>query len=205
MIDNLTRHVRFLVDNDITAEQHLLLHCLHLDRLETMEKGRYFREAAGGQRPVANLYMYHSVRAWTQEEITDLIKKGFVKNTGQGKEYYPDNLIVTEKFTDAIYAGRKLFYEFLELYPHFARSFRDDDSRRIPLRMVPEEHVYDEYIKYVGSVAEHSRMMKVLEWAVEHDQINVKITNFLATRYWRQLETLMDEEDVDRTTRGQIV
>lgn len=203
-IQNLTAHVAFLSENQITAEQHLLLYCLYLDRLETKEQGRWFVEATGKGRPISNLYVYHSLRKWTPAEIDDLADKGFLVNKNAKGRYFPDNLEVTDKFIDALFARRKEFYEFLELYPAFTDSFHANDNRKVPLKMVGEEEIFLSFVRNVNTKAEHSRMMRALQWAVENNQISVKITNFLDSHYWTSLETLMDEQDEETNSRGMM-
>lgn len=200
MIEDLSKYVDFLVKHGITADQFLLLYCLHLDKLEPEELGRKYREKGGVDRPIANLYKYHSVMKWSKEDIKTLVDKEFLKDMNKPGDSYPDNMEVTPLFVRQIFSGRGQFNEMWDMYPAYAKL---DNGTPIPLRMVSEEDAYLLFVKMVGTVNEFSRLMRALEWAKDHDLIKMKITNFLSSRHWRDLEILM-EETAQTDSRGSL-
>lgn len=213
MIQNLTKYVDFLVEHNITPKQFLLLYSLVLDRLEKQENGRWYRQAVGKIKPAANMYKYAAkVERWNTSDIRLLVEAGFLIDRNDSKnpktleeEIYPDNLEVTPKFLSLIFATTTDFEDFWELYPAFVANFQNPIGPQIPLRMVAYEDCEKLYKKVIHSKIDHSRMMRALRWAVEHNQINVRIDKFLDSRHWTALEGLMDQNYGNEQVRGVIL
>lgn len=199
MIEDLTAYVDFLTKYKITPEQFLLPYCLHLD--EVKGEDERFRRKSGRNRPMANLYRYATqVKVWKNDDIEHLMDVGLIESAtlreaGDGKGYAPDALHVTPKFREEIFSNTTSFDEFWETYPGFIRNFENPLSGPyVTLKAVAMDEAENLYNKMVPTMVEHLRMMRVLRWAKENDHIRCKITNWLSSKMWRDLETIMKSD-----------
>ncbi|WP_263835143.1 hypothetical protein [Salinibacter sp.] len=108
MIKDLDDMFAVLEKFDITMEQFMLPYILFLDQREHPE-GPLPR----GNSAVAFIYRYsENVRAWPRASIQELVDKGLLENYNDGETVYPDNLDVTDKFAEAVFATTSDFERF---------------------------------------------------------------------------------------------
>ena len=195
MIVDPTKYVDFLIKWKINPHQFLLAFLLYTDE---KENGRYPNKG----KTIANIYKYASkISKWSEREIEDMIRNGVldpntIYSSTQG---HPDNFYLTRKFKEDLFGGPEYFMNFWELYPAFHQS----NNVMLPLKMISMEEVQTLYNKIVLTKIQKERVIEALEWALPRNMINMKIDNFLKSRFWDQILELKESDDVseNRFTR----
>jgi len=204
-VDGLTptQMVDIMIKFQITAKQFLLLFILETDRLE--EKGNIV-DSKGGDS-IQNIYRIasHLDEKWTFEEIDDLIEKGLIVDHSSrvgARSSLPDNYVVTDLFTSSVMSDMTNFEEFWELYPGFCDNFQDFRGPKVPLKAVDYEEVERLYLKYVRTKPMHALVMKVLQWAIDTNQVNMSIQKYVASKMWDQHRLLRRASSSSKMTKS---
>jgi len=189
MINDLDDMFVVLEKFDITMEQFMLPYILYLDQREHGED-----PLPCGDQAVAYIYRYsENIRAWPRKQIHELVDKGLLKNYNEDDGVYPDNLEVTDKFAEAVFATRSDFEVFWEEYPSFIDNFNDERKGDIPLKASVKSEVRELFEDMITSKRDFKKMMEALAWAKKRDMIRMNIEKFLGSEYWKQLREKMDE------------
>jgi hypothetical protein len=174
---------------DITMEQFMLPYILFLDQREHGED-----PLPRGGSAVAYIYRYsENVRPWPRASIQELVDKGLLKNYNEDETVYPDNLEVTDKFAEAVFATRSDFERFWNAYPAFAEKVEDEQKEDIPLKASVKSGVRDLFESHVHTKRDFQEMMDALDWGKEHGMIQIPIEEFLGSEYWTQLREIASD------------
>lgn len=189
MIKDLDDMFVVLEKFDITMEQFMLPYILFLDQREYGED-----PLPRGNHAVAYIYRYsENVRPWPRASIQELVDKGLLKNYNEDETVYPDNLEVTDKFAEAVFATSSDFERFWDAYPSFTQN--DTDSRKgdIPLKASVKSEVRDLFEDHVQTKRDFKELMEALSWAKKRGMIRIDIKKFLEAEYWVQIQEFMEE------------
>lgn len=189
MFTNLDRYVHVLTELKISANQFLLCYLLYTDQTDI--EGKYVKKGSG----MANVYKY-STRAipWSPEEVEDLVEKGYLEDTNTAKDKtHPDYLEVTDKFRKFVFIEESHFDELNRLFPNRIDNFNNPNGPRIKLKVCDLAKMKELYLKKVKSKVKHRKIMEVLEWAIENDEINFNFENFIRGELWNTLFEARDE------------
>lgn len=184
MIKDLDDMFVVLEKFDITMEQFMLPYILFLDQ----------REYGGDPLPrsnhaVAYIYRYaENVRPWPRASIQELVEKGLLKNYNADETVYPDNLEVTDKFAESVFATSSDFERFWDAYPSFTQNDTDSRKGKIPLKASVKSEVRDLFEDHVQTKRDFRELMSALEWGKARDLIQMPIEEFLTSEYWTQLD-----------------
>ena len=187
MFTNLDRYVKILEELNITANQFLLCYLLFAD--EKNEKGEYPKKG----KAIANLYRYAGSTPWTKEEIRDLEEKGYVTDPYADKnKTNPDLLDLTDKFKEFVLIQGSHFDELYKTFPTLIDNFRNPNGPKIKLKVCDKYELKKLYKKRVRSKVKHKRVMEILKWAIENDEINFNFENFIKGEMWEDLEEVKE-------------
>lgn len=212
MITDLDDMFIVLEEFDITMEQFMLPYILFLDQREYGEN-----PLPRGNQAVAYIYRYsENVRPWPRKSIYDMVEKGLLKNYNESETVYPDNLEVTDKFAEAVFATVSDFEQFWQTYPAFTE--KHSDSRRsdtpgastpkgsisaggtsegdisesyIPLKACMKSEVQNLFEDHVQTTQDFEELMEALMWANKRDMVQMSIEKFLKAEYWKQIREVM--------------
>lgn len=174
-------YVDLLCQLKISANQFLLCHLLHLDERDIRN---------GFDRTAASLIYKHGEhnQRWSKAEITDLIEKQYlIDKSRKNKIEDPALLEVTDKFKSMVYEREDRFQEIWELYPFSIPNFTHPSLPRIKLKICDKDAMSELYNKAVTTKASHLVVLETLRWAVENNQINFNLENFVKSRAWEGL------------------
>jgi len=173
----------------ITMEQFMLPYILYLDQREHGED-----PLPRGGEVIAYIYRYvENINAWPQDDIEMMVEKGLIKDFNTEDAVYPDNLEVTDKFAEEVFATKSDFERFWETYPAFCENFDDPRKDKIPLKASVKEEVKEMFYDHVHTQRDFQNLMEALKWAKRGDKLKMNIEKFVGSEYWKQIEELMDE------------
>lgn len=135
----------------------------------------------------AELYEYvETVGKFDLKDIQDLVKRGYIRNTNENKQFVADAFVTTEKFSKKFLAEKFEFAaEFFEAYP----SFGDIQGKPISLKSVSPDVLYELYNNITGKQkATHDKIMSALKKGIRVGLVNMKIDKWLFTRQWELIE-----------------
>jgi hypothetical protein len=185
MIKDLDDMFVVLEKFDITMEQFMLPYILFLDQREYGED-----PLPRSNHAVAYIYRYaENVHPWPRASIQELVNKGLLKNYNADETVYPDNLEVTDKFAEAVFATRSDFDRFWDAYPAFAEHPEAEDP--MPLKATAKPEARDLFEDHVQTKRDFRELMSALEWGKAKDMIQMPIEEFLSSKYWTQLRDAM--------------
>jgi len=194
MIAHTQRLIEFLGEHDLTLRQFMLCWILYLDHKEYKGQSLPFKG-----RAIANVYRYaEKVGPWPDDEIDDLVRRGYLVDMNSGSKIYPDNLQVTGKFVKAVFTTKTDFERFVNAYPDFA-SDGDIGTEETALKAVDMERVEAIFEQKVTSKAEFSRLLTALKWACEKGKLTMNIRNYLSGELWKAHLRQMQQEDSQST------
>lgn len=183
MFTNLDRYIHILSELKISANQFLLCYLLYTDQ---KVEGEYVRKG----KAMANLYKY-SIQAipWTKEEVEDLVEKGYLLDPNYSKtdKTNPDYLEVTDKFCKFIFIDRSHFDELNRKFPTTMENFTNPNGPKIKLKVCDIDKMREVYLKKVKSKVKHRKIIEILDWAKENNEINFNFENFIRGELWNTL------------------
>lgn len=201
MINEPGKYISFLITHRLTERQFLLCYLLYTDGVKQMPDGRFKyidKKTASNFNPVANMYRFmdfcnkeFNKPAWTTDDLNILIDRGFVEQLGNSKS--PDMLRLTDKFIDAIFTTDTEFEQFWDEYPSYADNFEHHTGPSIPLKATDKERLEDKFIRIVRTKKEFNELMELLQWAKEHNQVNMNIEKYLTSEQWKETRKLRDK------------
>lgn len=186
MLQHIDSYISTLEELQITANQYLLCFLLYTDKkVQDGEKLTYVSKGSA----IANLWRYATrIKPWSDEEILDLVDKGYLTNKNKTREISPDLLEITPKFTENVFCGETQFQEFWREYPAFVPNFNNPNGPKIKLKVTDPMELEQLYVKIVKTKSEHIRVMSIMKWARDNNQLNMNIKNFVVSRVWNDLE-----------------
>ena len=189
MFVNLDKYINTLTEFQISANQFLLCYLLFVD--ERQSNGEFKKKGRG----IAYLYKYATkAQPWTSTEVEDLVKKNLViNNKPNAEKKYPDHLELTDRFKEFVLVTDSNFKQLWDKFPSYIDNFKDKNGPRIKLKMCDREVLKKVYKRKVKSQAKHEHIMELLDWALEHDEINFNFENFVRGEVWDTLEELRED------------
>lgn len=188
MFTNLDRYVHVLTELKLSANQFLVCYLLYTDQ---KVDGEFVRKGSA----MANLYKYsHNAIPWTKEEINDLINRGYLRdNQPKADKTHPDYLEVTDKFCKHVFIMPSKFDELNKVFPNRIDNFQHPNGPKIKLKVCDLDEMRDLYLKKVKSQVKHRKIIEVLKWAVENDEVNFNFENFIRGELWNTLFEMKEE------------
>jgi hypothetical protein len=167
MID-LKQYLEKLMELKMSPNQFFFCYLLHNDRFP-------------------ELYEYvENVGRFDKEEIKDLLRRGFIQNINENKNFTADAFVTTEKFSKKFLADKYEYAkEFFEAYP----SFGSIDGRPIVLKSISPDKFYEMYNYITGKQKSfHDRIMNALKIGKKMSLVNMKIEKWLDSKQWMLIE-----------------
>ena len=176
----IDRYIEFLVENQLTQDQYLLLHLLKENRADLITRYK-------------NAFPNEEGTMIGKELITDLIAKEFLIKTTNGFK-------LGDKIKNVFSTPDAAVDEIYDIYPAFIQS---DKGVSIPLISMDKKVFRELYIpRIMGSQEEHKEVIKDLEFGISNDLIKMGINKFLTTEQWkvfRKLRTSKNPTITDMT------
>jgi len=175
MIKDLKSFVNFLNDQELTANQYVLMQMLLTDS---------FQELSGYSKLLSSRFL----KSW-KAEVDNLIERGFIEVTYPTDPYASTSFKVTEKLFGCNRCGYEQAHEFWEAYPTF---YYTDSGKQLFLKNVSQSEFFHQYLSEVGhDMNAHHRMMEALEHARYYGYLNMKITTWLSARVYKDMQKEM--------------
>lgn len=171
-------YVTFIVKNNITEKQFLLLYLLYKNKPQLIE---LYKEMYSTDETMIG-----------QKETDDLFDKGFLKRNIKNK------IVVTPKFLQAFIDKFVASDEILALYP----KYHDTGITTIPLTAMDRNVLANLYENAInGSIAEHYEVLKDIQYAIDHNLIVIGLDKFIKSHWWKvirpkRLENQTEELDI---------
>jgi hypothetical protein len=183
--------VDFLSDHQITANQFMYCLLLYHDK-------KYSRIPGSSKisRPISQLFKYHNnVKNFTRGDLEDLVDKGFV--ISKDNKFVPDLLDISDKFVKLYLGPKYKLDQLLEVYPTWVTNFDHPGKHKINLKIMSDyESLVQRYNKLIKTDKMHNRVIELVEWANNENQINLGIEKFVASKYWEFLFELRNTSEV---------
>lgn len=138
-----------------------------------------------------------------KQYLDDLEEKGLIIDTNPGQDSkYADYYEVTDKFVQAFYSVSTTDgEEFWKAYPAFITI----DGKKITVKGVNKEELVRWYHKHVGSVHDHSKVMKALKFAKERKLISMRIDKWLEAESFVDLWDMMKDTPIEDLPHDRII
>lgn len=192
MFVDLDKYINICTKLKISANQFLLCYLLFVD--ERNKKGKFRKKGKG----MANLYKYSS-RAipWTNEEIDDLEEKGLIDRSNHPPvdKRYPDYYELSDEFKEMLFIEPSRFRELWKLYPTTIPNFKNPKGPKIKLKVTDPDKLQELYYKKVKTKIKHKEILELVQWAIDNNEINTSIENFVKSELWDTYAEMRDEED----------
>jgi hypothetical protein len=167
----------------IDIHKYLLCYLLYIDRDD---------RRAG----LPNVYRYSTIRAWKKEEVEDLVEKGLLAITATGKnKFSADCMVVTEKFSNLVFASLDRFEQLMFIYPKTLPAF-DGGTSRWKTMACDLDKLEEHYNNIVKTQALHNKILDLTQWAVDNNQINTNFDNYIRGRQWLAIEELKNKYSI---------
>jgi len=192
---DINKITAFMVEEQITSRQFLLLWCLFNDPLYkhyVKERGKTKKLLVyGDSNSLAALRLADNI---TMEDINVLKEKELIIDLNQGKTFYFDQLFLTQKFCDKFFISRDAFEELWEEYPTTILI----QDKVIPARSGDYDVLKEKYLSTIGKDKSlHESILRTLVKAKELGIISIGIEKFILSRHWDTFNDMMgrDEEE----------
>ena len=157
----LEKYVKFLVKNNITERQFLILLFIYYKRQDLI--GLYKQQFTNNKNIV------------TEEDKEDLRQKGFLYKDEFNNYFLTNDFI--QLFVDKDIATDEIF----EIYPVSMQH----QGVTIPLKAMDRSVFAVLYITAImGSVEEHKEVIEDIHYAKTHNLLNIGIEKFIKSKYW---------------------
>ena len=169
----LDQYMSFIIANDLTQEQYLLLHFLKDERKDLIQKyKKAYPTEEGSMIP--------------RKAIKELVDKEFLIKTEKGFK-------LSKKLLNIFVTPEKAVDEIYDLYPSFMLSDKGVD---IPLTTMDKRIFKEIYIpKIMGNVEEHREVLQDLQYGIDHNLIKVGINRFVTSEQWKVFRERRGQEN----------
>lgn len=121
---------------------------------------------------------------YPDEKKLELVKKGLL-------EQIDDRFILTDKFLDLFVLELVAGNELIDLYP----SFVVINGINTPLKTSSRMELRKKYWEAIGGHRkEHAEVIKDVKYGIANNLINMNITKFIESEFWRDIRKLRIEE-----------
>jgi hypothetical protein len=132
----------------------------------------------------------------TDGDIQYMILQGVLDPETKPEEPSLEELVLTDEFIiDLFVLENPDFERFWKAYPYRVYVGEGNQRKRLTLKSVDKDDLAEVYLSKIITKDRHERLMKVLEWAKERNEINVRIDKFIIAEIWLSLEEEMNEAD----------
>lgn len=168
MITDIDKYVEFLCDNDITANEFLILWLVHTKDTESIKK---YKQAKG---------------AFAVVDIEHLISLNFITNFSMDGSYDIFSMMVTDKFTKRVVIDEDDAYEELQtVYP----AWIEVKGTKYPTIKGDPMVVAKDYFKaHKGNRLAHKRIMDITRMYYANRPVTGNIHDYILNRRWNLLE-----------------
>lgn len=167
-------YVPFLINNNLSQSQYLLLHLIYKQKLHLIKK---YKEAfPSGDNNMIGEYF-----------TKDLFNRGFLTTKFINNK---DVVVVTDKFLNIFLDKNKATDEIYEIYPNF--NINNDNLKTMDRNIFAK--IYGDFI--FDSVEEHLEIKKDIEFGIINNIINIDIEKFIKSKYWLVLRKLRNDENL---------
>ncbi len=171
-------YINFIVKNNITQAQFLLLYLLYKNKPQLID---LYKEMYSTDGTMIG-----------QKETDELFEKGFIKRNIKNK------IIVTPKFLQAFIDKFAASDEILALYP----KYHDTGITTIPLTAMDRNvlaNLYEHAIN--GSIEEHYEVIKDIQYGIDKNLIVIGLDKFIKSHWWKvirpkRLKNQEEETDI---------
>lgn len=168
------QYVNFICKHKLTQGQFLLLFLLYKERIDLIQK--YKKEFPADDGTMIGKY-------W----LDDLITRGFLAKEGKHTKV---TVLFKQQFCNKIDVAEEL----LRVYP----STLEIDGKIVPLTAIDTIEVANLYIdKILDNREEHEEVLKDIQYAVQHNMINIGIKKFILSKYWLAIRQKRKTTDND--------
>jgi len=169
----LDQYISFIIANDLTQEQYLLLHLLKDNRRDLIQKYK-------------NAYPTEDGAMIDKKAIKDLVDKKFLIKTEKGFK-------LSKKLLNIFVTPEVAVDEIYDLYPAFIQSAQGVD---IPLTSMDKKVFKEIYIpKIMGNVEEHKEVLQDIQYGIDHNLIKIGINKFLTSEQWKTFRKQRTQEN----------
>ncbi len=171
------RYIPFLVENELTQPQFLLLYCMYREKWELIAKYKKAFPSDDGSM-IGNIYR------------EDLVNRGFLIQIEDGDT--ADCFEITKKFAKIFVDEFEAGNEFWDIYPAFVIS----EGKRLPLSTMDKNlfrKIYSDRINH--DFEEHKEVMKDLKFAIDEGLINMGIEKFVRSEMWSKIRGMRNKQD----------
>lgn len=174
----VNQYVEFLIDNNLTQDQYLLLTLLHQNKLDLIQKyKKAFPNIEGSM--ISKL------------AIKDLIHRKFIIPSGK------NNYKIGIKFLEIFVTPEKAVDEIYDIYP----AFLDNKGVSIPLTSMDKRIFKEIYIpKIMGNIKEHNKVLKDIQYGIDNNLITIGINKFLTSEQWKVFRKLRIQDQTTTNT-----
>lgn len=169
------KYVKFIIKNNLTQPQFLLLHLMYKKRLDLIKEYRVRFPSDNGSMVGKRL-------------TDDLINRGFIVKNEKGYVLGDDFLDI---YIDDYNAGNEIY----EIYPKF---LQDSRGINIPLTTMDKNLFRKIYIdKILYNRQEHLEVIKDIEYGKLKGLLNLGLDKFVNSEFWLSIreQRLQDEEE----------
>ena len=172
-------YVDYLINNNLTQSQFLLLHLIYKKRYDLVIKYKKNFPYSDEDSSMIGSYL-----------TNELITRGFLVQDKKGI------FKVGNKFLETFGNKHTMTDEIFELYP----STMELNGSIIPLSAMDRNvfaNLYDEMIQ--SSLLEHLEVIKDIEFAIEQGLLKLGIDKFLKSKYWLTIRKIrLNKEYVEK-------
>ncbi len=172
MVESMKEYVKFLINEKITPNQYLI--CMFV-----------------GSKDWANAYQWteHGL-PFKRSEVEDLVRRGLIAPSQDPTENGLDSYSMPEDVKPRfIIVNTDPGVDFWEAYPPFMWI----DGRKVPLKGTSRDDFEDKYNKRInGNLVRHRRIMRALNYAKAHNQVNIGIEKWFGGEMWVEILKEMD-------------
>lgn len=157
----LDKYVKFLVNNNITERQLLILMFIYYNKQDLISL--YKDKFTGGKSLL------------TEEDKEVFIKEGFATKDSQG------NLILSKEFLSIFVDKDEATDQIFDLYP----TSMNHQGVVIPLKAMDRNVFANLYQSAImGSLAEHYEVILDIKYGIENNLLNIGIEKFIKSKFW---------------------
>ena len=127
-------------------------------------------------------------------DIQYMILKGVLDPETKPESPSLNELVLTDEFIiDLFVLEEPEFERFWNTYPYRVSV----GDKRLILKSVDKDDLAEVYLNKIITKDRHERVMKVLNWAKENNEINVRVDKFIIAEIWISLEQDMNDDSDD--------
>ena len=163
---------QILAKFEITIDMFYVLYLMHINDKAQLRKYKA-------------IVMKYRDRTLTDKEIESLLQTGLLTRLPDGS-FKP-----TDKFVELFVDKYRAANQFWDAYPSYIKS--GDGEKMLPLKLIDVQLFYELYNTTLGGVlAEHTKIMEDLRYAVKHKFPFSKIDTYVRSKQWLEVRKIRE-------------